>query len=92
MPRPSSPAAEIGALFYSITDRKVESYMLYAVAGIPREQFARLPLPRNTAILAPAFLGQTAIRIADVTQDPRYGKNYPHRGVPALATRSSGST
>jgi signal transduction histidine kinase len=74
--------AELGALFYSVTDGRTESYMLYAVAGVPRERFAKLPLPRNTAILAPAFLGQAAIRLADVTQDARYGKNYPHRGVP----------
>src|ERR1043166_7770217 len=74
--------AEIGALFYSINDGRVESYTLYAVAGISRERFAKLPLPRNTAVLAPAFLGQGTIRLADVTADPRYGKNYPHRGIP----------
>src|SRR5947207_15804597 len=45
--------AEIGALFYSVSDWRIESYMLYAVAGVPREQLAKLPLPRNTAILAP---------------------------------------
>jgi signal transduction histidine kinase len=74
--------AEIGALFYSISDSRVEGDTLYTVAGVSRERFAKLALPRNTAILAPAFLGQGAIRLADVTQDPRYGKNYPHRGVP----------
>jgi light-regulated signal transduction histidine kinase (bacteriophytochrome) len=56
--------------------------MLYATAGAPREAFAKLPLPRNTALLAPAFLGQGAVRLADVTHDARYGKNYPHKGTP----------
>jgi signal transduction histidine kinase len=74
--------AQIGAFFYNVTDERIESYMLHAVAGLPREVFAKLPLPRNTALLAPAFLGQATVRLADVTQDPRYGKNYPHKGTP----------
>jgi len=74
--------AQYGALFYSISDDRIESYMLYAIAGMPRDAFAKLALPRNTAILAPAFLGHGSLRLADVTQDPRYGKNYPHKGVP----------
>lgn len=74
--------AEFGAFFYNVTDDRIESYTLYAVAGLPREAFGKLPLPRNTAILAPAFLGHAPLRLADVTQDPRYGKNYPYKGVP----------
>lgn len=74
--------AQLGAFFYSVTDERIESYMLYAVAGVSREVFAKLPLPRNTALLAPAFLGQATVRLADVTQDPRYAKNYPHKGTP----------
>jgi signal transduction histidine kinase len=74
--------AQIGALFYSVNDGRVDGYHLYAVSGAPREQFAGLPMPRNTALLAPALLGQGAVRLSDVTADPRYGKNYPHRGVP----------
>src|SRR6185503_12390582 len=74
--------AQVGAFFYSVTDDRIESYTVYAVSGLPREAFANLALPRNNAILAPAFLGQGSVRLADVTQDPRYGKNYPHKGVP----------
>ena len=74
--------AQFGALFYNVSDDRVENYMLYAVAGLPREAFAKLPLPRNTALLAPAFLGHGALRIGDLIHDPRYGKNYPHKGVP----------
>jgi len=74
--------AQFGAFFYNVSDRRIESYTLYAIAGMPREAFAKLALPRNTAILAPVFLGQAAQRSADITNDPRYGKNYPHQGVP----------
>src|SRR4051812_39522437 len=74
--------AGLGAFFYSVTDDRVESYMLYATAGVPRDAFAQLPLPRNTELLAPTFLGQAVVRLADVTDDPRYGKSPPHRGLP----------
>jgi signal transduction histidine kinase len=74
--------AELGAVFYNPGDGRTESYLLYAVSGAQRERFARLALPRNTALLAPTFLGQAAIRLTDVTADPRHAKNYPHRGPP----------
>jgi len=74
--------AEIGALFYRVGRGRVDSHLVYAVSGASREQFARLALPRNTALLAPALLGHASVRLADITLDPRYGKNYPHRGIP----------
>ena len=74
--------AEIAALFYNIEDGRIGSEMIYAVSGASRELFSRLLMPRNTALLAPALLGQSALRLADVTSDPRYARNYPHRGLP----------
>jgi signal transduction histidine kinase len=74
--------AQFGALFYSVNEHRLDNYMPYALSGVSREVFAKLPLPRNTAVLAPAFLGLGAVRLADVAQDPRYAQNYPHRGVP----------
>jgi signal transduction histidine kinase len=74
--------AEIAALFYNIEEGRIGSELSYAVSGTSRELFSRLPLPRNTALLAPALLGQSSLRLADVTSDPRHAKNYPHRGVP----------
>jgi signal transduction histidine kinase len=74
--------AQFGALFYSVSDDRIENYVLYATSGLPRDAFAKLPLPRNTAMLAPAFLGHATVRVADVLHDPRYGKNYPHKGLP----------
>ncbi len=40
-------------------------------------------MPRNTDIFGPTFRGEGVIRLADVKQDPRYGKNSPYYGMPA---------
>ncbi|WP_437635679.1 GAF domain-containing protein [Sorangium sp. So ce854] len=73
--------AELGAFFYNVSDAG-GSTMLYALSGAPREAFSRFPMPRSTAMFAPTFGGEGVIRVDDVTKDPRYGKNAPHRGTP----------
>lgn len=75
--------AAFGAFFYNLTDERGESYTLYTLSGVPREAFSRFPMPRNTAIFAPTFRGETTIRSDDITKDPRYGKSDPHYGMPA---------
>ncbi|WCB97083.1 hypothetical protein DSM104299_05855 [Baekduia alba] len=74
--------ASFGAFFYNVVDPAGESYMLYALSGVPREAFARFPMPRNTAIFAPTFNGEGIVRLHDVLEDPRYGRNAPHHGMP----------
>jgi PAS domain S-box-containing protein len=74
--------AQFGAFFYNVLDAGGGSYMLYAVSGADRRYFERLPLPRSTALFGPIFRGEGTIRLSDVTQDPRYGQNNPHRGMP----------
>jgi signal transduction histidine kinase len=74
--------AEFGAFFYNVVAESGESYMLYTLAGAPREAFARFPMPRNTEVFAPTFTGQGVVRFDDVTQDPRYGRNAPYHGMP----------
>lgn len=74
--------AKFGALFYNSVNEREESYVLYTLSGAPREAFARFGLPRNTAVFAPTFKGEGVVRLADVTADPRYGKNAPHHGMP----------
>lgn len=74
--------AEFGAFFYNILNEHGESYMLYTLSGVPPEAFSQFPMPRNTEIFAPTFHGQGTVRIADVHQDPRYGKNAPYYGMP----------
>ncbi len=74
--------ARFGAFFYNVLDAEGESYMLYTISGVPREAFANFPMPRNTAIFNPTFVGEGIIRLADVTQDPRFGRNAPYFGMP----------
>lgn len=74
--------AQFGAFFYNVVDKDGESYMLYTISGVPAEAFSQFPMPRNTAIFAPTFAGEGVVRSDDITQDPRYGHNLPHRGMP----------
>jgi PAS domain S-box-containing protein len=74
--------AEFGAFFYNVVNEKGESYVLYTISGVPVEAFSKFPMPRNTEIFAPTFAGHGIVRSADITQDPRYGRNHPHRGMP----------
>jgi signal transduction histidine kinase/DNA-binding response OmpR family regulator len=74
--------AQFGAFFYNLVDDKGESYTLYTISGVPRAEFDKFPLPRNTALFGPTFRGERIIRLDDVKQDPRYGQNAPHHGMP----------
>ncbi len=75
--------AEFGAFFYNDTDGAGEKYLLYTLSGAPHEAFSRFPMPRNTAVFGPTFGGEGTVRVADIRQDPRYGKNPPYNGMPA---------
>ncbi len=75
--------AEFGAFFYNETDEAGENYLLYALSGASEEAFKSFPKPRNTEVFAPTFRGERTVRVADIRQDPRYGKNDPHQGIPA---------
>ncbi|ACD21392.1 response regulator [Paraburkholderia phytofirmans] len=74
--------AAFGSFFYNVLDQKGGSYMLFTLSGVQKEAFERLPMPRNTAVFAPTFQGDGIVRVDDITQDPRYGHNAPHRGMP----------
>ena len=74
--------AAFGSFFYNVQNEAGESYMLYALSGVPREAFSKFPMPRNTQVFAPTFAGDAIVRSDDITQDPRYGHNEPHRGMP----------
>ena len=74
--------AEFGAFFYNIMREDGEAYTLYTLSGVPREAFAKFPMPRNTAIFEPTFRGGPPVRSDDILADPRYGKNAPYKGMP----------
>ena len=75
-------AAEFGAFFYNVLNDAGESYMLHTISGVPREAFARFPMPRNTEVFEPTFKGTGVVRSPDITKDPRYGHNPPYHGMP----------
>ena len=75
--------AQFGAFFYTVRSGAGESLTLYVLSGAPREAFEKLGHPRATPLFGPTFRGEGAIRIADVAEDPRYGKMAPHHGMPA---------
>jgi PAS domain S-box-containing protein len=74
--------AQFGAFFYNVKDDHGGSYMLYTLSGASPESFSKFPMPRNTAVFGPTFNGEGVVRSDDITQDPRYGKNTPHKGMP----------
>jgi PAS domain S-box-containing protein len=75
-------AAQFGAFFRNSVNENGESYMLYTLSGVPREAFANFPMPRNTALFGATFRGEGVVRCVDVREDPRFGKNSPHHGMP----------
>jgi PAS domain S-box-containing protein len=75
--------AHYGSFFYNVTDERGDSYTLYTMSGVPRAAFAHFPMPRATDLFGPTFRGEGTVRIDDVKQDPRYGKNSPYFGMPA---------
>ena len=74
--------AQFGAFFYNVLDAASGSYMLYTLSGAPVDAFSQFPMPRNTQVFAATFDGQGIVRSDDITQDPRYGHNAPHQGMP----------
>jgi PAS domain S-box-containing protein len=74
--------AQFGAFFYNVIDEAGESYMLYAISGVAREEFSRFPMPRNTEVFDTTFSGHGVMRSDDITTDPRYGKQDPYFGMP----------
>ncbi|WP_309087731.1 ATP-binding protein [Phenylobacterium sp.] len=74
--------AAFGAFFYNVVDEAGEHYTLYALSGAPRSAFEKFPMPRNTDVFGPTFRGEGVVRSDDITNDPRYGRNAPRRGMP----------
>lgn len=74
--------ARFGAFFYNVQSDAGEALMLYALSGADRSQFERFGMPRATAVFKPTFDGDGVVRSDDILNDPRYGKNAPHQGMP----------
>jgi len=74
--------ARFGSFFYNVLNEEGASYMLFTLAGVPREAFEHFPMPRATDLFGPTFRGEGVVRIDDVKLDSRYGKNSPYYGMP----------
>ncbi|QHT65322.1 PAS domain S-box protein [Rhodocytophaga rosea] len=74
--------AEFGAFFYNTINEQGELLTLYTISGVAIENFSKFPHPRKTQIFAPTFEGTAIVRSDDITLDPRYGQNPPHKGMP----------
>lgn len=61
----SLTGAKYGAFFYNVTHYGKESYLLFTLAGAPREAFEKFGLPRATAVFAPTFHGTGVVRSDD---------------------------
>ncbi|WP_344605214.1 ATP-binding SpoIIE family protein phosphatase [Streptomyces glaucus] len=74
--------AAFGAFFYNVLGETGESYLLYVISGVDRSAFDKFPMPRNTRVFEQTFRGLGVVRSDDITEDPRYGHNAPHHGMP----------
>jgi PAS domain S-box-containing protein len=74
--------ASFGAFFHKVTNEKGETYLLYSLSGAPREAFDKFGMPRSMQVFDTTFSGKGILRSDDITQDPRYGHNFPHHGIP----------
>ena len=62
-------------------DAQTDTYRLYTLAGGTPEDFANFPIPRVAEIFDPTLRGEGILRLADVTQDARFGQHDPAFGV-----------
>ena len=74
--------ARFGAFFYNVVDEDGESLLLYSLSGAERADFDGFGHPRATEVFGPTFNGEGVVRSDDITLDPRYGNNPPHKGMP----------
>lgn len=74
--------AEFGAFFYNVPDERGGSLTLYTLSGAPRDAFGSLGMPLGANLFDSTIRGEGVIRSDDITQDPRYGKDPPHYGLP----------
>lgn len=74
--------AKFGAFFYNAPEEAGDPLLLYALSGAERSDFEGFGHPRATEVFAPTFNGEGVVRSHDITQDPRYGNNPPHKGMP----------
>jgi PAS domain S-box-containing protein len=85
----SLTGAQFGAFLYGEGGESGESYALYSIGGVPREESSRFPMPRAMDVFEQTNEGTGVVRSDDITLDARFGKSAPYGGTPeALPVRS----
>ncbi len=74
--------AEFGAFFYNMVDEEQRYLELYTISGVSKDVFKDFPMPRSSGIFEVILRDSGILRSDDIRQDPRYGKNPPHFGMP----------
>ncbi len=64
--------ADFGAFFYNAVDDSGNLYRFHVLSGGNAAAFAAMPAPRITELFEPTFSGERAVRVADITADPRF--------------------
>ncbi|MYM67833.1 response regulator [Pseudoduganella sp. FT55W] len=75
--------ARFGAFFYHTTNSAGEALTLHTLSTGAPPSFSQFGQPRATGLFGPSLRGEGTIRCDDVLQDPRYGNNRPHHGIPS---------
>ncbi len=74
--------AQFGAFFYNLVDDEGESYTLYTISASRAPSSTSFRCRATRSCSGRRFRGERIIRLDDVKQDPRYGQNAPHHGMP----------
>lgn len=74
--------AMFGAFFYNVAENGNELYSLYCISGAPEGAFNKFEMPRDASLLYPAVPATGVLRSDDITQDERFGEDFPHQGMP----------
>jgi len=81
--------AQFGAFFFNELDEQGIACLRYVASGIPRSAFEEVQISRATDLCGTAFHDASAIRLDDLHQDPRFGKEricfWMPKGSPAAS-------
>jgi PAS domain S-box-containing protein len=74
--------AQIGVFSYQVPGTGRENQIVSTLPGVDPRKFFEFAAAQTAAALTPGFEGASVVRSADITKDPRNGKNLPHYDMP----------
>ncbi len=79
--------ARFGAFFANTTDENGDSFLLYTLAGAPREAFDTFGAHPAAILFGAMLRGEAPIRCEDLLTDPSYGPPASRDGLPGGLSR-----